>query len=292
VQWRVISQLQHENKSLRTEPQENVAPKVSGSPTISPAAPKQAVEDQIELLRLRNEVRQLREQVALLRAQPSNAPMTHAAASGVAHTRGEAMRQLGLAASRGEQGALERLAELAEASIKSRTNDQQWVLGEVKVAFDTIGSEAGKRDQTAMQTLWRATRMPHLQGLAIRALGQAAAMGNESALEPLLEPERYLLTTASTVSALKPAAENGNVRAIEALAAVAKDPTKRALGYMVADGLEKAAIAGNATAIDALAVLGQSENQSVRRTALRALENSAFNQHPRAAEALRSLGYQ
>jgi hypothetical protein len=61
---------------------------------------------------------------------------------------------------------------------------------------------------------------------------------------------------------------------------------------MAASGLEKSAIAGNATAIDALTVLGRAENKSVRETALRALENAAFNKHPKAAEALRALGYQ
>ena len=55
--------------------------------------------------------------------------------------------------------------------------------------------------------------------------------------------------------------------------------------------MEKPATAGNPAAIDALAVIGRSENKNLRETALRALENAAFNNQPRATEALRDLGY-
>jgi hypothetical protein len=154
-----------------------------------------------------------------------------------------------------------------------------------------MGEEAGKGSDTAFQALWRATRMNSLKGMAIHALGDAAAMGNEKALEPLLDPKRYLLLESSATGALVPAAQSGNVRAIEQLAAVTNDPKKQPLWGFVINGVEKPATAGNATAIDALAVIGRSENKNLRETALRALENAAFNNQPRATEALRNLGY-
>jgi hypothetical protein len=97
---------------------------------------------------------------------------------------------------------------------------------------------------------------------------------------------------SSTVSALRPAAENGNPRAIQALAEVAADENARSLWWLTAGGLEKAAISGNITAIDAMALLARSENSSVRKMALMTLEHAALQQHSRAHDALRSLGYQ
>src|SRR5947209_8785917 len=71
---RTISQFRHENDLLCAQSQSAPA----GSPTqAAPAATSEGVEvaqsqkDRTELLRLRNEVRQLREQIALV---PSNAP--------------------------------------------------------------------------------------------------------------------------------------------------------------------------------------------------------------------------
>jgi len=117
-------------------------------------------------------------------------------------------------------------------------------------------------------------------------------MGNEKALEPLLDPDRYGLLLSGTVSALRPAAEAGNARAITALAAVAADPKSKPLWYLTARGLEKATISGDPLAINAMAVLARSGEPNASREALRALENASFKQHPAAAEALRSLGYQ
>jgi hypothetical protein len=87
-------------------------------------------------------------------------------------------------------------------------------------------------------------------------------------------------------------AEAGNSRAIDALAALSMDEKAKALWYMAASGLEKATISGNANAIAAMAVFARSENVSVRKMALLALENAAFQSHSRAVEALRTLGYQ
>jgi hypothetical protein len=239
-------------------------------------------------------VRSLRERVSTAeltapaaREQPATTP-TSASRSATQ----EEMKQLGLAAAQGDLAALDKLSELATSAIKARTNLQQWVLGDVKLAFDVLGAEAGNGNEVAFDQLWRATRMDHIQGLAITALGQAAGLGNEKALEPLLDPERYLFHRTSTVGALKPAADAGNPRAIEALAAFANQPNTRASWYMVARGLEKAALTGNGTAIDALAVIGADQNPNSRRAALLALERAAINQQQRAVQALRGLGYE
>jgi len=252
--------------------------------------------EQVELLQLRNEVAQLRQQFALMKVpRPGtvqNQPVAQAATNADPNATKETMRQLGFAASRGDFSALDKLAEHAAAAIKARTNVQQYVLADVDDAFDVLGSEAGQGNDTAFQALWRATRNKNLDGLAIRALGQAAALGHEQSLAILLEPERHLLLRSSTVSALRPVAEAGNPRAIDALAAVSMDEKSKALWHLAASGLEKATIAGNAAAIDAMTVFARSENVSVRRVALLALENASFQNHSRAVEALRTLGYQ
>ena len=100
----------------------------------------------------------------------------------------DAITQLGVAASRGDFSALDKLAELAAAAMKARTNEHQYVLGHLDSAFRVLGTEAGNGNDTAFQALWIATRKDHLQGLATLQLGTAAAMGNEKALEPLLAP--------------------------------------------------------------------------------------------------------
>lgn len=293
IQWLLMSQLRRENESLRIGQQEVVVTRASDKQVESSAAPGQVPNDSAELVRLRNEVGQLREQLALLKSGHSNAGSALASTpAGSTVRREDEISQLGHSASQGDVAALERLAELSAAAAGTRTNVNQDTHREIRVAFEILGKEAGNGNEAALQALWRATRMEHLEGMAILGLGQAAGMGNEKALEPLLDPERYLLNQASVTLALKPAAESGNIRAIEALAAVVTDPKNQALWFLVADGLQKPAVAGNATAIDELAVLGRAENPNVRRTALRALENAAFNRHTRAADALRSLGYQ
>jgi hypothetical protein len=231
----------------------------------------------------------LRQEIAASRANPVAPARPLAAPANSAAAAQDLILELGLAASKGDLAALDKLAELAATALAARTNQSDWVLGDVKRAFDLLGAEAGKGNDLAFQSLWRATRMKHL---AIRALGDAAGAGNEKALEPLLDPERYLLLRSSTLGALKPAADNGNARAIAAIAAIADDPKATALWHTAANGLENAALSGNATAIDALAKIAKSENAGVRKEALLALENAAFKKHARAAEALRGLGYQ
>jgi len=255
------------------------------------------------------EIFRLRDEVNLLRGNRAGPPqpaggMSDASGRGgvgtianqaqqdIAAGREEEMRQLGLAASRGDFTALQKLNELSQMALKGRTNVNQGAYPDIRIAFKVIGEEAGKGNDTAFEALWRATRMDYLKGAAMYALGDAAAMGNEKALEPLLDPKRYLLSNSSTTGALVPAAKIGNVKAIEYLAAVGNDPKKQAEWYLVTEGLKNPAAAGNATAIDALAAIGRSEREMIRTAALRALENAAFNNHPKAIEALRSLGYQ
>ena len=126
---------------------------------------------------------------------------------------------------------------------------------------------------------------------AVKALGQAAGMGNEEALEPLLDPESHFVLRSSATAALKPAADAGNERAIQALADTTANPKHRALWYMAAQGLETAAVAGNATAIDGLATLAATQNKVISKPAVVALEAAARKKHPRAEEALRKLGW-
>lgn len=299
IQWRLISKLRRDNESLNTRAVQQEVAVAEGNKALAAriAQLEQQQNEAQEIARLRNQNGMSKQALAPSPARPipnnlSSTNNTPPAAPNSSNAVEDSIRTLAFAASQGDFTALDKLAELAAASIQARTNDQQWVLGDVKLAFNLLGAEAGKGNDLAFQSIWRATRMAHLKGLATRALGEAAALGNEKALEPLLDPERFLLMRSSTISALKPVAEAGNARAIEALAAVAADEKAKALWYMTAEGLESAAISGNATAIDALAAIAKSDNRSVREKALLALENSAFKKNARATEALRSLGYQ
>ena len=301
MQQRSLERARRENVALRQQTEELVALAEANQRIAVEEADAQELQalrsEHVELLRLRNEVRQLREQMGLVRAQrPGDAAAFADIQPGPAvedpNAFKESMRQLGVAASRGDFSALDKLAEHAAAAMKARTNEHQYVLGDVDDAFEVLGSETGEGNETAFQALWRATRNKALDGLAIRALGQAAALGHEQSLAVLLEPEKHLLLRTSTISALKPVAEAGNQRAIDALAAIATDEKAKGLWYLAASGLEKATISGNANAIDAMAIFARSGNVSARKMALLALENAAFKQHSRASEALRTLGYQ
>ena len=294
VQQRSLNRVRQENVALRQNAVELAAQRETAlaSLKVQPAVPETQLSEaeHIELLRLRNEVRQLREQTR--NGMSASAPKPPADA---APAEPDAIAQLGVAASRGDFTALDKLSELVAAAMKARTNEHEYVLRHIDPAFTVLASEAGKGNDTALRALWIATRNNQIAGLATFALGEAAGMGNEKALEPLLDPERYGLLLSSTVSALKPAAEAGNGRAIDALAAVAADPKHKALWYMTAQGLEKAALSGNARAVDALSLIARSDNSDNRiagKQALRALENAAFKQQPAAAEALRAFGYQ
>ncbi len=292
LQWRTIRNLRQENELLHAQAQ----PFAADTPIQTwVARGSEATEldqkDKLELLRLRNEVRQLREQVT--RSGPNgtpDAPQTPLVQVGGEHQAGEA-RQFALAAMQGDSGALDKLARLAAAVRTMNTNEQDAARSDIRQAFEALATEAGKGNATTLQVVWQASRMRELQGYAVGALGQAAGLGNEEALKPLLDPESYLLLRSSTTAALKPAADAGNARAIQALAATADDQNQRALWFLAAQGLETAAAAGNATAINSLAALAAAQNQDVRKEATLALEAAARQHQPRAEEALRKLGW-
>jgi hypothetical protein len=252
-----------------------------------------SLKEKLELIRLRNELRQLREQLAgpATDALPvaSDPPTPPATPDSPFHD--DEVRQLELAALRGQSGALDKLASLVAAARATNSAAQTWIRTDMRLAFEDLGTEAGNGNESALQTLWQASRMPELQGLAVQALGQAAGKGNEEALKPLLDPESYLILRSSAVQALKPAADAGNVQAIEMLASVAADQKQSPLWLLAAGGLELAAVAGNATAINALALLAAADNKNVSRQAVLALETAARRQQPQAEAALKKLGW-
>jgi hypothetical protein len=301
-QWSVISGLREENESLRSKPQTMESASAPAGGGVSQLGEQVQVEnDRLELLRLRNETRELREQVTQLTAARSNsasasktpgmAPESRTASTVPAQPQNDEMRQLGLAAMRGEAGALDKLAKIAADSRTLDTNAQAGVRSDLRDVFQSLGAEAGKGNSTALQAVWQASRIKELQGFAVEALGQAAGQGNDEALKPLLDPESYMILRSSAVAALKPAADAGNSRAIEALAATAANQSQSTLWLLAAQGLATAASGGNPTAIDSLAALAATDNQNVRQEALQALEAAARKNQPRAEEALRKLGW-
>ena len=293
LQWRSISQLRHENELLRAQAQA-ARPDASSQPPAAAAAEaidmEQLQKDRLELLRLRNEVRQIREQASppTADARPVASPPTPSLAPAV-QSPGDEARRLGAAAMQGDSSALDKLANLAAAMRAMKPEERAATGSGIQSVFELLGREAGRGNTASPQALWQATRIPHLKGYAVQALGQAAGLGNEEALKPLLDPHLFL--RSSTTSALKPAADAGNERAIQALAATAADPKHRGLWYNAIRGLEGAAAAGNATAIDSLATLAADEDQDVRKAAVLVLEAAARKNQPRAEEALRKLGW-
>jgi hypothetical protein len=276
VQSRTIRQLRSDNAELRNHVEAPL-------PALSEVPAQQARVDNEEVMRLRNEVRQLREQVKN-DAPPifSNLVPSYTSFESKAH-------ELTYAAGKGDLTALGKLEQLAMAANErlrkghNPTEDARAFRG----AFAELGRKAGT-DETALQVVFRSVRTKYLEGYGIHALGFAAAAGNERALDPLVDPERYALHQSSTVTALKPAADAGNARAIEALANVISQENGRSLWYMAANGLETAAVNGNAVAIDSLARLVMTDEKNARRAAFLALERAALK-HPLALEALQRL---
>jgi len=261
---------------------------------------EQAAKDNIELLRLRNLVSQLRQQAGAPKVgQPNVAPPTLAPPQAPIADIG---RELGMGILSGDPAAFEKLVELAKAqhqSFKTNTvglNDTQRgelsarTFATLRSAFEVLGEAAVQNHPMALDAVARAILIPELKGLAVQTAGKLAGAGSEGALELLLNPQNYGILLSSSVSALRPAAEVGNQRAIDALSAVTKDDRNRALWVMAADGLAKAAASGNPVATDALIGLIPSTNQSVRNTAVLNLKRAAANQNSRAAEALAAMG--
>ena len=202
------------------------------------------------------------------------------------------LRELGLAAARGDVSALDKLVDLASiAHARFRTNQDSTVFAPFRAAFDELASAAGAGNPAALQALLHAARLKYLTGFAVQALGEAAGRGSEQALEPLLSPEQHLLLLSSTVSALRPAAEAGNPRAVQALADVATNAKHQGLWHMAAGGLATAASGGNPVAVGALSHLAANGNEGVRKEAVQALEMAVAKQQPLALQALQKLGW-
>lgn len=265
----------------------------------------QARRDNVELLQLRNQVVQLRQQVGLPKAGQANVtPGISAQAVAAQAAAVDAGRELGTSVVRGDPGALEKLTELSKAQHKSFNTNKVGLddtrrgelatgtFAPIQAAFDVIGEAASQGNQVALDAVVRAIGIPELRGLAVQVVGKVAGNGSEGALELLLNPQNYGFPLASSVGALRPAADNGNQRAIDALAAVTRDADHRPLWYMAAEGLGKAAESGNAVAIDALIGLSSSTNPSVRNSIVLGLKRAAANQNSKAAEALRLMGVQ
>jgi hypothetical protein len=293
-QWRSVSELRQENNLLRAK-----APPAPPDASPQPAAAtaevidtEQLQKDRLELLRLRNEVRQIRQQTSALTA--GAAPVTSLPAppnASAVQSAADEAQQLVIAAARGDSIALDKLAELAAALRTMKPEEQAATLSGIQSGFELLGTEAGRGDTASLQALWQASRIRNLQAFAVKGLGQAAGLGNEEALKPLLDPESYLLLRSSTTAALKPAAAAGNERAIQALAATAADPKQQALWLLAAQGLEAPAVAGNATAIAGLVALAAAPNQTISKQAVLALEAAARKNQPQAEEALQKLGW-
>jgi len=255
-----------------------------------------------ELLRLRGEVSLLRrtQEAAGKPANPSTPPAPTTTNQDQAAA--DIGRELGLAVVRGDPGALEKVAELSKAALKSfntkRVGLDDTQRGElsartfasVQAAFDVIGKAAVEGNQVAIAAVERALQFQELKGLAVPIIGTLAGKGNEAALEMLLNPDNYGILLSSSVFALRSVAEGGNQRAIDALAAVAKNERRQALWYEVANSLATAAESGNVVAVDALVAMSVATNHAVRNAVVTGLRRASANQNAKAAETLRSMG--
>jgi RNA polymerase sigma factor (sigma-70 family) len=305
LQHQSLKQVRQENLVLRRQTAELARSGTAVEPVAGLPVGADQTEDvqreHRELLALRNEVRQLREQVVSLRAgRLGNAPQKQTgtiqeqvqeAASPVEPTN-ETARQLGIAASRGDVSAFDQLIAWATAASKMDRTNQSVIHKDIRTAFDVMVDEAAKGNELALEALWRGTHINELQGFGTLALGRAAGLGVERALEPLLTPEKFGIARDTALIALQPAADSGNPKAIEKLVAGVSDPNQRGILQGLGLALRQAALAGNATAIDGLALIAASNNKAARDNALRTLKDAALTRHhPKAMEALNHLGF-
>ncbi|MDR3458034.1 MAG: sigma-70 family RNA polymerase sigma factor [Verrucomicrobiae bacterium] len=264
-----------------------------------------------ELLKLRNEITQLRGNPAS-DSMPANTMIPTAqvettrtsAASAEQAAREAAGRALGRAVVRGDAGAFENLLAESKGEHESYSTNQTGLddaarrelsvrtFAPINLAFKEIAEAAVNGSQPALDAVIRAIQTPELHSLATQSLGLLAGQGNDQALEMLIHPEKYGFTLSSTVNNLRLAAEAGNQKAIDALAAVAQNPSQKALWLMAADNLAKAAADGNTVAVDALITMSSSTNRNVQRAVANALQGAAANQNVNAAAALRAMNSQ
>src|SRR5947209_10339651 len=112
---------------------------------------EQLQKDRLQLLRLRNEVRQLREQASPRTAdgQPRASPSAPPIASTIQSHSDEA-RELATAAMRGDASALDKLANLAATMRTMKPEEQAATATGIRSAFGLLGTEAGKGDASAL----------------------------------------------------------------------------------------------------------------------------------------------
>lgn len=246
-----------------------------------------------ELLRLRNEVGQLREQARSQRTGQAMTPVQLAAGRG---------RELASAVLNREPGAWEKLYALCDEQLRAsfaepagldeakRMEFQEVTLAAPRAALEVIGAAATNGNKMALSVAAACVRSGDaMKYFAIPAFGPLAAGGDDELLEILLNPD---IPPHHAAHALNLAARNGNQKAVDALCIIAKDTSNEGVRYMAADGLAFAAELGNAVAIEALIGLSSSTNQNVHKSIARGLKQSAANQNAKATEALRLIGAQ
>ncbi|HEX9048661.1 MAG TPA: hypothetical protein VF988_16665 [Verrucomicrobiae bacterium] len=238
----------------------------------------------LELLKLRNEVARLR------RAGTAGEPVPS-----------DIGRELGMAIIHGDAGAFKQLlaeysteqqifrASAAGLSAADRSRLEAWTFAPVHTAFDLIEDAANQGNASALRALTSAMENADIRDLAAARIGHLAANGDRAALDILVHPQKYGVSRSATISALQPAADSGNQAAINALAAAANDSQNQDLWFLAAKSLTKAAAAGNSVAINALINMSATTNQAVRYALSDGL-TAAASQNTKAAEALKSMG--
>jgi hypothetical protein len=167
------------------------------------------------------------------------------------------VRNVALAATRGEPGAIDELEKIKQklyVNIDYEKDPARVAANLVlmRAAFDVLGNEAGNGNAAAFQALYYATGKSELRPFTADAFGTAAAQGNEDALEVLLGYKKYGLLLSSVVPAMTKSAEKSNPRAVEFLVDVLNDPKHKPLWRMASQGLVSAANLGNQNAVAAL----------------------------------------
>ena len=167
------------------------------------------------------------------------------------------VRNVALAATRGEPGAIDELERIRQKLYANIDYDKEQARVRANVvlmraAFDVLGNEAGNGNAEAFKALYYATGKSELRAFTADAFGIAAAQGNEDALEMLLGYKKYGMLLSSVVSAMAKPAEKNHPKAIDFLADVLNDPKQKPLWMTASQGLVMAANLGNQNAIAAL----------------------------------------
>jgi len=312
--WRAIA----EARQTRDQP-----PESESTPPATARESRSANSNLTELLALRSEVGDLRQQLAAATAKPppaqsppstlthdrqnpgsatSNAPVATVPADlSDAPQMGRVNfgSELGNELVNGDASALAMIKAMAKVehdifnstittNDEERANLARSIFAPLHQAFDVINEAAARGNRDAINAVAWAVDVPELQGMAINSLGALAGNGNDVALNFLLHSDQHQIAPSLVVGALKPAADTGNQQAIDFLAGVAMDGKAQGAWYLAADGLSKAAESGNTTAIDALAGLLSADNKNVRDAAISGLQRAAAKNSLRAAAALSS----